>query len=625
MSKGENRSTIIGFALIGIILLLFSWYNTKQFEKQQKERFIADSIAAANAIQSARTDTTYSALPAEDTQFPGDELPVYQDSLLHFASIAEADYFTLENDKIRLTISSRGAQPSEVEIKNYYTYDSSALILIRNDKSIFEYEINANQWINSGDLNFSLVSQSEDNIVLRLYFSAHSYIEALYALAEGSYMVDYNLRFVNMDNILDRRTNQIRLNWIVDIPHLEKGYKNEKNYSAIAYRFAGTNDVKGLGRRKDSAKESFSVNLRWFGFQQQFFSAILVSENNFVGGTLENKFYTEDVTLATGDLMRSSAEMMLDIDTQSKDFSLPFKFYFGPNHYPTLKSYDEGFEKIIPLGGKLIGSINRYIIIPVFNWLSKFIDSYGLIILILTILLKLVISPLTIKSYKSSAKMRVLQPEIQKINERYPKQEDAMKKQQATMDLYKRAGVSMFGGCLPMLLQFPILFAMFRFFPASFELRQQSFLWADDLSGYDSILDFGFNIPLYGDHISLFALLMGISMVFYSRLTMSQMADNQQMPGMKFMQMWFMPIFMVLICNNFSAGLSYYYMLSNLITIIQTLIIRKWFIDEEKLYAQIQQRANSKQPQKKSKFRQRLDEAYKIQQEQMRQQQKRKR
>ena len=177
--------------------------------------------------------------------------------------------------------------------------------------------------------------------------------------------------------------------------------------------------------------------------------------------------------------------------------------------------------------------------------------------------------------------MKVLQPEIKQINERYPKQEDAMKKQQATMDLYKKAGVSMFGGCLPMLLQFPILFAMFRFFPASFELRQQSFLWADDLSAYDSILDFGFNIPLYGDHISLFALLMGVSMFFYSRLTMSQMADNQQMPGMKFMQTWFMPIFMVLICNNFSAGLSYYYMLSNLITIIQTLIIRKWFVDEK--------------------------------------------
>jgi YidC/Oxa1 family membrane protein insertase len=192
------------------------------------------------------------------------------------------------------------------------------------------------------------------------------------------------------------------------------------------------------------------------------------------------------------------------------------------------------------------------------------------------------------------------------------------------MDLYKRAGVSMFGGCLPMLLQFPILFAMFRFFPASFELRQQKFLWADDLSAYDSILDFGFNIPLYGDHISLFAILMGVSMFFYSKLTMNQMADNQQMPGMKFMQTWFMPIFMVLILNNFSAGLSYYYMLSNLITIIQTLIIRKWFVDEKKLRVQIQQRANSKEPQKKSKFRQRLDEAYRIQQEQIRQQQKRK-
>jgi len=437
--------------------------------------------------------------------------------------------------------------------------------------------------------------------------------------------VDYNLRFVNMDGILDRRTTQLRLHWNADMPHLEKGYKNEKNYSAVAFRFSGTKDVKNLGMRKDSAKESFSANLRWFGFRQQFFSAILVAENNFVGGTLENKFYAEDVAVASGDLMRSSAEMVLDLDTQSKDFSLPFKFYFGPNHYPTLKTYDEGFEKMIPLGGKIIGPINRYVIIPVFNWLSKYIASYGLIILILTILIKLVISPLTLKSYKSSAKMKVLQPEIQKINERYPKQEDAMKKQQATMDLYKRAGVSMFGGCLPMLLQFPILFAMFRFFPVSFELRQQKFLWADDLSGYDSILDFGFNIPLYGDHISLFALLMGVSMFFYSRLTMTQMADNQQMPGMKFMQMWFMPIFMVMICNNFSAGLSYYYMLSNLITIVQTLVIRKWFVDEKKLRAQIQQRASSKEPPKKSKFRQRLDEAYKIQQEQMRQQQKRKR
>ena len=310
MSKGENRSTIIGFALIGIILLLFSWYNTKQYEKQQKERYLADSTAAAQAIESARLDTTYHAT-AEEVQIPGQELPLYQDSALYLASVAEADYYTLENDKIKLTISSRGAQPYEVEIKNYYTYDSSVLVLLRSGKSNLEYEINTNQWINTGDLNFSLASQSENSLVLRLYFSENSYIEAIYALAEESYMADYNLRFVNMDGILERSTNQIRLHWNADRPHLEKGYKNEKNYSAIAYRFAGTNDVKSLGMRKDSAKESFSANLRWFGFQQQFFSAILVAENNFVGGTLENKFYTEDVVVATGDLMRSSAEMLL--------------------------------------------------------------------------------------------------------------------------------------------------------------------------------------------------------------------------------------------------------------------------------------------------------------------------
>jgi len=278
MSKGENRSTIIGFALIGIILLLFSWYNTKQFEKQQQERYIADSTAAAHALESARMDTTYHGSATDDAQIPGEEMPLYQDSVLHFASLADAEYYTLENDKIRLVISSRGAQPAEVEIKNYYTYDSSALILIRDGKSSLEYEINTNQWLNTGDLTFSLVSKSENNVILRLYFSAHSYIEAVYSLAEESYMVDYNLRFVNMDGILDRRTTQVRLHWNADMPHLEKGYKNEKNYSAIAFRFSGTNDVKNLGMRKDSAKESFSANLRWFGFRQQFFSAILVAE-----------------------------------------------------------------------------------------------------------------------------------------------------------------------------------------------------------------------------------------------------------------------------------------------------------------------------------------------------------
>ena len=412
----------------------------------------------------------------------------------------------------------------------------------------------------------------------------------------------------------------MNLKWVLDVPRLEKGYQNERNYSGVAYKYMANNEVKTLGKRRDTAEESFNSTLRWVGFQQQFFSAILVAENGFPAGKLVNKFYPEDQT--DGSLMQSGANLSVALDTRSADFAIPFQFYFGPNHFYTLKGYDEGFEKIIPLGGRVIGTISRFIIIPTFNWLSRFIRSYGLIILILTIMIKLVISPLTWKSYSSSAKMRVLKPEIDKINEKYPRQEDAMKKQQATMDLYRRAGVSMWGGCLPILLQFPILWAMFRFFPASIELRQQGFLWCHDLSAYDSILDFGFKIPLYGDHMSLFALLMGISMWGYSKMTMAQQPSTQTMPGMEFMQVWLMPIMMVFICNNLSAGLSYYYLLSNIITIGQNWAIRKWFVDEDKIYANLKKKANSKEPPKKSKFQQRLDAAYKAQQEQMKQQYK---
>lgn len=612
----EKSSSVIGFVLIGIILLLFSWYNTKQYEKQvEGNRRYQDSIAAVEAETAASAES----VQASGDTLSAEEAPLYQNSLINEASTAEEKFVTIENDKLKMTVSTRGAQPYSVLVKDYHYYDGSDLYLIRPEKSRFDLELNADQWLNTDDLNFEVSYNSGNTLGMRLNFSDTSYIEAIYVLAEGSYLVDYTLNFVGMDKVLDPRTNSVTMDWVVDLPRMEKGYTNEKNYSAVAYRYSSNNDVKTIGQRKESVKETFSSNLRWFGFQQQFFSAIMVAPQDFTGGTLVNKFYEEGQ--ASGDLMQSGAEMTFQIDPRSSEFSVPFNFYFGPNHYYTLKSFNEGFEKIIPLGGKVIGSISRYVVIPVFNWLSKYISSYGIIILILTILIKVVISPLTLRSYKSSAKMKVLQPEIQKINERYPKQEDAMKRQQATMDLYNRAGVSMMGGCLPILLQFPILWAMFRFFPASFELRQQSFLWADDLSGYDSILNLGFNIPLYGDHISLFALLMGVSMWGYSKMTLTQV-QSASMPGMKFMQLWFMPIFMVILCNNFSAGLSYYYLLSNLITIGQNWAIRKWFIDEEKIYAALKEKASSNKTVKKSKLRQRLDEAYRIQQEQMKAQKK---
>jgi YidC/Oxa1 family membrane protein insertase len=617
----DKRNSIVGFALIGIIMLAFSWYNTKQFEKRQKEAFARDSLAAAAAIQNgAVADSAAAAADVAPELEQPEEEPQYQEDFLEAASKAETAYYTLENEKVRIRISSKGAQPYEVLVKDYYTYDSSDLFLVRPDKSLFDLELNTNQWLNSSDLNFSPVESTDSTLTLRLQFREGAWIDAVWSLAAESYMADYRLHFVGMDQVLDQRTGQMALKWVLDVPRLEKGYQNERNYSGVAYQYLSNREVKSLGKRRESSEETFNSTLRWIGFQQQFFSAILVSENGFPAGKLVNSFYPEDN--ADKSLMQSGAQMTVALDTRSADFTLPFRFYFGPNHFYTLRGYDEGFEKIIPLGGKVIGTISRYIIIPTFNWLSRFIRSYGLIILLLTIMIKLVISPLTWKSYSSSAKMRVLKPEIDKINEKYPRQEDAMKKQQATMDLYKRAGVSMWGGCLPILLQFPILWAMFRFFPASIELRQQGFLWCHDLSAYDSILDFGFKIPLYGDHMSLFALLMGISMWGYSKMTMAQQPSTQTMPGMEFMQVWLMPIMMVFICNNLSAGLSYYYLLSNIITIGQNWAIRKWFVDEDKIYENLKKKANSKEPVKKSKFQQRLDAAYKAQQEQMRQQNK---
>ena len=616
----EKRSSIVGFALIGIILLLFSWYNSKQAEKSRQEALLRDSLATAAAIQNGSQPQAASPDTLRAEEAPEATGEDYRHEYLNEAAMAAEAWYTLENDKLKVRISSKGAQPYEVLVKDYYTFDSSALFLVRPDKSLFDMELNTDQWLNTSELNFRPVGQTDSTLTLRLQFEENAWVDAVYSLASGSYMLGYRLHFVGMDQVLDRRTTQMTLKWVLDVPRLEKGYQNERNYSGVAYKYLANNEVKALGKRRDTAEESFSSTLRWIGFQQQFFSAILVSENGFPAGKLVNRFYPEND--ADGSLMQSGAEMTVALDTRSADFTLPFNFFFGPNHFYTLKSYGESFEKIIPLGGRVIGTISRYIIIPTFNWLSKFIRSYGLIILILTIMIKLVISPLTWKSYSSSAKMRVLKPEIDKINEKYPRQEDAMKKQQATMDLYRRAGVSMWGGCLPILLQFPILWAMFRFFPASIELRQQGFLWCQDLSAYDSILDFGFKIPLYGDHVSLFALLMGVSMWGYSKMTMAQQPSTQTMPGMEFMQVWLMPIMMIFICNNLSAGLSYYYLLSNIITIGQNWAIRKWFVDEDKIYAALQKKANSKEPPKKSKFQQRLDAAYKARQEQMKQQYK---
>lgn len=630
-----NKNTVIGFLLIAVVLIGFSIYNSHNYKKQVKAAFVkdslireaaktdprlADSLRIADSIRDVRLGVVRpqevapvadsAALIAEEKEEV--YAPTYKDSLLELSSKGEEEIFTLENNKLKLDFTTKGAQIKQALVKDFYTYDSSALYLIKENYSKFALVFFTDQRLETSNFNFVKSSQTDTSIAFQLPLSGGAYIEYNYSLSPDSYLVDFNVVTKGLDKVIPKNANQIELDWNLKISRFEKGYDNEKNYSTLSYKYPGDASVDNLGFRKKESSKNITTKLSWFSFQQQFFSAILVSDNNFSGADLSYHFFEEDNP--DNDLFVCNANASLEYLPQDETV-LPFHYYFGPNLYKELKSYGYSFEKEIPLGKHIIGWINRVVIINVFDFLRRFISNYGIIILIMTILIKLVLSPLTLRSYMSNAKMKVLKPEVEKINAKYPRKEDALKKQQETMALYKKTGVNMMGGCIPMLLQIPILFAMFRFFPVSFELRQHSFLWASDLSGYDSILNLPFNIPLYGDHVSLFALLMAVSMYFYSKINLDQMPSTGQMAGMKSMQLYFMPLFMLVLCNNFSAGLSYYYMLSNFITIGQTWVIRKYFIDEEKLLAQLKSKAseNAKKPQKKSKWRERMENMIKEQ------------
>ena len=621
-----NKNTIIGITLIGLLLIGFSVYNSRVARQQQEIQRVRDSVAAAQAFEYAEEMARQMAADSAAGQSGQDGgepayVSTYANPFLEEAYNAGEDFYYLENNRLRIMYSTKGGQAASVLVKDFYTSDSTALYLMKEDYSDFGLQLYTDQYINTGGFTYETVVSNDSTLVMRLYFSDTAFIEHRYFLPADSYMVDFDVHMVNMDRHIPRNASQFEIAWNMDVPRLERGYKNEQNYSTVDYKYPGQvkkienlGIMRGGGRSGGNHRE-VTTRIEWFAFQQQYFSAILRAEDNFESGNLSMKFYPETDTERR--LMACSASTLVQYDPGA-DVTVPFEFYYGPNHFRTLKSYDCDFEKIVPLGGWLVRWINRGIIIPVFDLFGRFISNYGIIILLLTVLIKLVISPLTLKSYMSSAKMNVLRPELDKINAKYPRQEDALKKQQETMDLYRKAGVSMFGGCLPMLLQFPVLFAMFRFFPASFELRQKGFLWADDLSTYDSILDLGFNIPLYGDHVSLFAILCALSMYFSARMTQGSNVERN-------MTLYFMPIFMLFICNNLSSGLTYYYLLSNLIMMLQTWIIRRFFVDEEKIMAKVRAASVKGAAKPKSKFQQRLEAIQKAQQEAIREQQKQQR
>ena len=613
-----NKNSLIGFILMGLVLVGFTIFQSKQAEqqllerKQQEAEWLAkqDSIARVEEVNTQAVGSVSEAVKQEPEH-------IYKDSTLDVRKKDEGQLIRLSNDKLELEINTKGAQLWSAKLKDYTNYGGSDLYLFKAGDNHYDVNIYAGEWLQTENFAFDVISHNDSLAVLRIPFEDGGYIEQIYSLTAGSYMVGSELAFVNMKNI-PRQVGSVDVDFSTVIPRMEKGYKNESQYSKLNYYFSGDKKPSEMGRGRSSNKK-ISSNLEWFAFQQQFFSMIVRAPGQFSSGELSVNYFGEDNP--EHNLMTCNANMRLDLSNGS-DTRIPLEIYLGPNHYSTLKAYDHHFESVIPLGGWLVGWFTKYFIIPMFNFLHKYIGNFGIIILIMTLIIKIVVLPFTYKSYASSAKMSALRPYMEDINKKYPKQEDAMKKQQATMDLYKRAGVSPMGGCLPTLLTFPILWAMFRFFPASIELRQQRFLWAEDLSAYDSIVDFGMRIPLLGDHLSLFALLMAVVMWGYSKLTVSQQAasNDPSAKSMQFMSVWMMPIMMFFICNNLSSGLSYYYLISQLISMVEIFIIRKWCDKPKDVLEKVE--ASKGKPLPKSKWQMRLEEAQKLQEQQMKQRRK---
>ena len=639
-----DKNTITGLLIIFAILIGYSIWMTPSAEEMQARKQRADSIAQANRIQDSiaqaarierqlqdsinrakntQTTETNTAISSESNIQNNNNSKIDRDKLGVFANSAKGEdkFYILESELLRLKVSAKGGKIISAQVKQFRTYDSLPLILFDSSQTNFGITFFANnRIINTNDLYFQ--PATKENIIvaagdsaqlsMRLYtdatdstFNKGSYIEFLYSLKGNDYMMDFDINFVGMDKYIDKSSNFIDLNWNTDLLKEEKTV-DRMNGPTIYYKYY-KDDVDYLSESKDD-EEELLTKVKWVSFKQRFFSSVLIADNYFLNGKV--KVFNKEKP-SNPRYLRSMA-MTLGLPFKPGiNNSIPMSFYFGPNKFKTLRQYKLDLERQIPLGWGffLLAWINRYAVIPVFNLLEGFGWNYGIIILVLTILLKIVLFPIAYKSYVSSAKMRVLKPDIDELAKKFPKKEDAMKKQQATMNLYKQAGVNPMAGCVPMLLQMPILFAMFRFFPAAFELRQQSFLWATDLSSYDSILQLPFTIPIYGDHVSLFTLLMTVSTILYTKINQELMGSSQQqMPGMKTM-MYIMPIMFLGWFNNYASGLSYYYFLANMITFGQMYFIRK-SINEDKIRAQIEIN-KKKKPKKKSGWQKRLEEAAK--------------
>ncbi|MCH5335510.1 MAG: membrane protein insertase YidC [Alistipes sp.] len=633
-----DKKSIAGIAIVGLLFVIFTVINGRQQrEYQQKLREYREYEAAhAPAPDKAiDADSLLAETPSPETadSIAAAIRTASVGQMLAEAAVLPAETITVSNDVMTVDFSTRGGMITGVELKDYTRYAPKGernenVRMFVPESAYFDMSFSTKNGlndmrVNTADYTFELLPQTaqadgQTVVSMRLQVSDEAAVRYDYTLYNTGdpardYLIDLRITPEGLDAALARSNPS--LEWRNTSLRNEKGFSNENMYTTLSYRFPGESSVEELGMSTESKSKSVNTSVNWVAFKQQFFTSAIIARNNFTYADMA--FTTEQPE--SGLVKNYSLKTALPY-AAGEDFELAL--YFGPNKYSILKNVRDAdgeslsMERLIPLGWWIIGAVNRWIVIPVFDFLRRFIGNFGVIILILALLVKLLTFPLSYRSYVSTAKMRVIKPEVDALAQKFPRQEDAMKRQQATMELYKKAGINPLGGCIPMLIQFPFIIAMFRFFPASIELRSQSFLWADDLSSYDSVIDLPFSIPFYGDHVSLFALLMAVALFAFSYVSYNQTASAQpQMAGMKFMMVYMMPVMMLFWFNNYSSGLCYYYFLANIITIIQTTAIRR-MIDDDKIHAIIQANAAKNKNRKKSKFQLRYEELMR-QQEQM--------
>jgi len=601
-----DRNSVIGLLLIGAIMVVFTMVNQpdrEALEKQKQEQVTKDSLESIQKAASAEIDLKADSLiingqPTNQfvSTLPNEERPKIKD-----------ERFYLENESVKITFSSRGGIPEQFELKDYKTWQKKPLELFLPDSSLLSFSLmNSNNGaFETSSLAFVLDDQSSKNkLILKAYSDSTHFISFNYELLTG-YNLSFTADFTNASPLIRNNVTSLPVNIRFAGMRQEKNVENERNNTTIYYRDNKENEVDKVSPL-ESASEKVENSLEWLAFKEQFFALALISNKEIQPGAL-----LQTIASASDSLTKSMhASFVVPVEPQNPKVN--FTMFAGPTQYHLLKGQGHDLQDLVPLGWGIFGWVNKLIVIPAFKFLGNFNLGYGLVILILTIYIKLILLAFQYRSYLSQAKMRVLKPEIDEINAKYANG-DAMQKQQAVMGLYREAGVNPLGGCLPMLFQIPVLFALFSFFPAAIELRQQGFLWADDLSTYDSIVNLPFTIPFYGNHISLFALLMTVSTIIYTRMNNQLSAGStEMMAGLKWM-MYLMPVIFLFVLNSYAAGLNYYYFLANVITFGQQFAFRK-LVDDKKIHAKIQEK--KKQPKKaaKTSFQQKLEEMAKARQ-----------